>query len=916
MIYGQRFLYKLRNFLRPDRAERELAREISAHLALLQDEFQRRGLSAEEARMAARRAYGGVEQAKELHRDARSWLSLEQLRQDIRFSTRTLRNSPGFSLTIVLTLALGLGANTAIFSLIDSVMLKALPVSHPEQLLQVNMARPDMWGVDDPFMSNPVWERLRDRQDVFAGLSSYAIARFDLSARGEARYVQGNYVSGRFFDTLGLRPTVGRVITTADDRRGCPGTAVLSYAFWQGEYGGRAGVAGATISLDNHPFEILGVIGPGFTGVDVGRESDVYVPLCAEQIISGGKSLLDGGGSLRVIGRAKPDLSMNQVEARLKTLAAPIMEATVPPDIRPSQQELYLKRSFDVQMAANGLSSIRSKYRQALLVLMAIVGAVLLIACSNVANLLLARGAARQREIAIRMALGSGRGRLIRQLLIESLLLALTGAALGILFAHWGARLLVGLLVSNVYHENQVFLDLSIDSRVLAFTVAMAVLTGLLFGLVPAWRATRVDPQSAIKANARGATKDGKRTGRLAGRCARRREVGLGKALVVIQVALSLVLVVGAGLLLTTFIRLKTFDPGFERAHVLLMDLDLGERTATPARRGLVFTRVLERLRALPGVRSASHSDNTPLGGAVDANYVQIDGSSTPTEGHELIFFNEVSDRYFETLGTHLLAGRDFNARDTAGSPKVAIVNESFSKKYLRGQNPVGRRYRPEQGGKLGDPVQIVGLARDAKYLDLREEFHPTVYVAASQNPNTGKMLTFELRTAGNATAVIQAAKRAAGAVDPDASLQVRTLTGQVDESLARERLLATLSGFFGALALLLAIIGLFGVTSYSVNRRRHEIGIRMALGAQQAQVLRMVLGEVTRLIGIGLVIGLGLALATTRFLQSFLFGVKQNDPWTLSLAAALLALAAALAGFLPARGASRLDPMVTLREE
>ncbi len=304
---------------------------------------------------------------------AQSGLWIEQVWQDIRFSVRTLLNSPGFSLIAVLTLALGIGANTAIFSLIDAVMLKTLPVSHPEQLMQVNMAGPDIWGIESPFVSNPVWEQLRDRQDIFSGLFGYAVARFDLSARGEARYVQGNYVSGQFFDTLGLRPIIGRAITTADDRRGCPGTALLSYGFWQSEYGGRAAVAGTTISLDNHPFEILGVIGPGFTGVDVGRESDIYVPLCAEEIIGGGNGLLDGrrGGWLRVIGRPKRGLSMNQVAARLKTLARPIMEATIPPNVRPSQQELYLKRTFDVQMAANGLSNIRSKYRRSLMVLMA-----------------------------------------------------------------------------------------------------------------------------------------------------------------------------------------------------------------------------------------------------------------------------------------------------------------------------------------------------------------------------------------------------------------------------------------------------------------------------------------------------------------------------------------------------------------
>ena len=353
MVYWNRFLCKLRNFVWPRRAEDDLAREVAAHLQLLQDDFRRQGMTADEARLAARRAYGGIEQVKELHREARSWLWLEQILQEVQFSMRSLSKSPGFALTAVLALALGIGANTAIFSLIDALMLKTLPVSHPEQLMQVEMAGRDMWGFEDPFVSNPIWEILRDRQDVFSGLFGYAVARFDLSGRGEAHYVQGNYVSGQFFKTLGLQPVIGRLLMTSDDKRGCPGTAVLSYGFWQSEYGGRADVAGTTISLDNHPFQVLGVIGSGFEGADVGRQSNIYVPLCAEKIIGGENGLLDGrrGGWLRIIDRPTPGISTNQIEARLKTLAGPIMQATIPPRISPGQQQIYLKRTFSVEMA-------------------------------------------------------------------------------------------------------------------------------------------------------------------------------------------------------------------------------------------------------------------------------------------------------------------------------------------------------------------------------------------------------------------------------------------------------------------------------------------------------------------------------------------------------------------------------------
>jgi putative ABC transport system permease protein len=817
---------------------------------------------------------------------------LDAIVQDVRYAIRMLRSSPGFAAVAILSLALGIGANTAIFSLIDSLMLKALPVSHPEQLLQVTID-------EEPFFSNPIWEQLRDRQDVFSGIFAYGMAggRFNLAAGGEARYAHGNFASGQFFDTLGLHAIIGRTFTMADDQRGCPGTAVLSYGFWRREYGGRAEVVGKTISLDNHPFEILGVIEPGFNGVDVGSDRDLYVPVCTERIIGGETSEL---GPLRVIGRPKTGISTSQVQARLKTLAPRVFEATVSPDSEPVERERYRKRTFDTQMATNGLSFIRKEYREALTVLMAIVGVVLLIACANLANLLLARGVARHREIAIRIALGSGRGRLLRQLLTESLVLSLTGAVLGILFAQWGARLLVGLLSSG---WNKAFLDLSIDSRVLAFTTGVAILTGLLFGLAPAWRGTRVNPQSAMKANARGMIEGGK--------------LGLGKALVVVQVALSLILVIGAGLMLGTLFRLETLDPGFEREHVLLVGVDLRNGHYPPTRLGAVFEEMLEHLRALPGVRSASASAATPIDNSLEAHDLQVEGYTSKGKEDTEAYDNLVSDRFFETLGTDLVAGRDFSVHDTPESPRVSIVNQTLARKFFAGQDPIGRRYRTGSGEKPGNLVEIIGVVKDAKYVEIREHIHATDYYAVSQNANPGESITFELRVAaGTPTAVIPAVKSSIAEINRDISLEFKTLALQVDESLARERLLATLSGFFGGLALVLAMIGLYGVMSYNVTRRQNEIGIRMALGAEPGRVLRMVMGEVAVLIGIGLTVGLGAAMATTRFVASFLYGLTPNDPLTLSLAVALLAGVASLAGYLQARRASRLEPLTALREE
>ena len=820
---------------------------------------------------------------------------LDTFSQDLRNAFRALRSTPAFAAVAILSLALGIGANTAIFSLIDSLMLKNLPVSHPEQLLQVTLGKED-------YYTNPIWEQIRGHQDVFSALFAYGGVRFNLSSGGEARYAEGYYVSGQFFETLGLRPLLGRTLIPADDKRGCPATVVLSHAFWQKEYGARAGVIGKTLSLDNHPFEIVGVLEPGFTGVEVGSAMELFVPVCSEKIVNGENSSLDGRTWywLGIIGRPKPGVSPAQATARLKTLAPEIFKATLPPDRKPDEQTEYLSNTFETLPVANGISGFRQSYQRALSILMVITGLVLLIACANVANLLLARSAGRQREIAIRMALGLGRGRLLRQLLTESLLLSLTGAALGILFANWGARLLIRFLSTT---NNQVFLDLTIDLRVLAFTAGVAILTGLLFGLAPAWRGARVDPQSAMKANGRGIIEGSK--------------FGLGKALVVAQVALCLLLVVGAGLMLTTFFKLETIDAGFERDHILLASVDLRSGHYPPEREGAVLQEMLGRLRALPGVRAASASAITPISGWRWSQDLQIDGYTAKSRDDTNVYLNRVSDRFFETLGTGLLAGRDFNSHDTLQSPQVAIVNQTMAKKFFAGQNPIGRRYRIQNGNKLSATIEIVGVVKDAKYRELRDEIPPTAYLPAIQGPFLQLPMTLELRVAaGPPTALIPGVKSAIAEVNPSVSLEFTTLATQVDESLIRERLLATLSGFFGALALLLATIGLYGVMSYNVARRRNEIGIRMALGAAQSGVLRMILREVATLVFLGLAIGLAVALATTRFVASFLYGLTPNDPRILILAAAILATVAVIAGYLPARRASHLDPMTALREE
>ena len=813
---------------------------------------------------------------------------------DLRYALRSLRSSPAFAAVAVLSLSLGIGANTAIFSLLDAVILQYLPVSHPEELLQVTI------GKNGDSFTNPLWEQLRDRQDVFTGILAFGFARFNLAPSGEARYAQSSWVSGGYFRTLGVQPVLGRLLTPADDRRGCAGTAVLSYDFWQRQYNGNADVTERAVLLDGHPFQILGVAQPGFSGVEVGRAIDLMVPICAEPITRP-RSNLDQRSSwwLRVLGRPKPGVSPAQVTARLQTVSPDIFAATVPPGWRADDQANYRKRTLGAVPAANGLSYLRNQYRPALITLLVVVAVVLLIACANVANLLLARAAARQREIAIRLALGLSRARLIRQLLSESLLLSLLSAGLGMLFAQWGSRLLVAFLSSS---NNLVHLDLSVNGHVLSFTIAVAAATGLLFGLAPAWRGARVEPQAAMKENGRGVVEGSTR-------------FSLGKILVMVQVALSLLLLVGAGLLLGTFRKLETLDPGFEPAHVLIASLDLRNAHYPTDRIVSARQEMLDRLRAIPGVVSASSSNSTPISGSYWNDEIHVEGFTPKSRDDALVWMYQVSPRFFETLGTPLTAGRDFDRRDTLGAPRVAIVNQALAKKFFGAANPVGKTYRntyPE----LGPPIEVIGVVGDAKYGSLRDEVPATAYLSAGQDGSPFPNAVFELRAAGPAAGLIPSVKAALLGINPDITLQFGTLANQVASSLTRERLLATLSGFFGALALLLATIGLYGVMSYNVSRRRSEIGIRMALGAAEAKVLRMVLGEVSLLVGVGLAAGLGVALAATRLIETFVYGLTVRDPATLAAAIVLLGAVALIAGYLPARRASRLDPMAALREE
>ncbi|HEY4564004.1 MAG TPA: ABC transporter permease, partial [Thermoanaerobaculia bacterium] len=575
---------------------------------------------------------------------------------------------------------------------------------------------------------------------------------------------------------------------------------------------------GKTLSLDGHPFEIVGVAAPGFFGVDVGHSPQIYAPLCAEAIVRGPDSALDKRSTwfLQVVGRPRPDLTAEQFRSRLAAASRAVLTATLPPRFGAEQQRKYLQGTLRAREVAKGLSQLRLRYREALLVLMAVVGLVLLIACANVANLLLARATARQREIAIRISIGAGRRRLVRQLLTESVLLSLAGAALGIPFAHWGSRLLVSFFSTRA---NPTWLDLSVDGRVLAFTLAVATATGILFGLAPAWQASRVDPQAAMKEKGRGIAEGSSR-------------FSLGKVLVVGQVALSLVLVAVAGLLLGSFRRLATLDPGFRSEGGLLATLESRRQTPADGPRDSRYRETLERLRALPGVRSASASLLTPVSGTSWNEELLVDGYVPKAPFDNVIWFNAVSDGFFSTLGTRIILGRDFDGRDRTGSPAVAILNETAARRLFGGASPLGKRFRIKQGDHAAPPVEIVGVVADAKYNSLREEDSATAYLPISQQEPLplGPSYSLEVRTDGPVAALIPAVRKQLDQEGPGTSYTLSRLAAQVDESLTRERLLATLSGFFGGLALLLAGIGLYGTVAYNVARRRHEIAIRLTL--------------------------------------------------------------------------------------
>ena len=901
MMWLRRFWLRLQALFRRDRIAQQLDDEIQFHLDQQIAENLASGMSPAEARRAARRAFGNRTLLKEETRDAWGWTWLEQFASDLRYAARTLRKSPGFAAIAVVTVALGIGANTAIFSFVNAMVIRPLPVERPNELV---LLVPTDSHVGSLGFSYPLFEAVRDENRTLAGVFVMAGGPMHVSVDGQAELAPGGgqYVSGSYFSTLGVEAISGRTFTAAEDK--VPGQnplAVISYGYWRRRFALSPSAVGKTIYLNGIPFTIIGVTGPRFFGIVVGHPPDVTVPMTMYPVLNPGGMELNNPGSwwLTPMARLKPGVSTAQATADLSAILEHYLEAQGP------AMGLKAKSlSMRLEPGAWGLS-IRSKGLRFATLLMTLVGLVLLIACTNVANLLLARGAARQKEIAVRVSIGAGRSRLIRQLVTESLLLALMGGVVGFLFSSWGVQGLLKLAPQEIAS-----VDLSPDIRVFVFTGVTALLAGLLFGLVPAWRVTRISLVQGLQGGVRQGANDSHRN-------------RLGNGLVVSQVMLSMVLLFLAGLFTHSLQELLSVDLGFRPEHVLVFSLDPSLVGYQGSRLVGLYKNLLVHAEAVPGVTSATLSRGGLVsheswgGGVYVPGYVPQPGEFMGSR------FNPVGPNFFQTAGIPILLARDFRDQDNENAPKVAIVNETFARHFFGEQNGVQRALGQMLGlgvhQNLGQ-FQIVGVAKDSKQRTLSEPPVSVVYFPfwqADLPPSLIGQMTLEARTAAEPSGTTNSIRHELLAVEKNLPIYgVKTLTEQVQESLEGERFFARLVSSFGLLALLLASVGLYGLIAYSTVRRTSEIGIRMALGAHHREVFALVIGGALRLTALGVVIGLALAIAAGRAVSSMLYGVSAADPLTILGASLLMFGAATLAGFLPARRAMRVDPMVALRYE
>lgn len=899
---------RLQNVFRTEEVSDELNREFEFHLAETADRFVAEGMSQEEARRQARLRLGNYSVQKERTRDMDVAGWLDAIRADLIYAFRQAKVNPGFAAIAVLSLALGIGANTAIFQLLDAIRLRGLPVKDPSQLVTVARAKDfytaGWYGSRNEAFSYAQMNALARHQHAFSEMLTFWPTRFNLSTGGQSRYAEALVVSSNFLDVLGVTPVVGSGILDKDDKAACSsGTAVLSYGFWQREFGGQMSVIGKTISLDGHRFPIGGVTPRSFFGVEPGHGFDVALPMCVDNVFSKdgkGRAFNDTAFWLTPIGRLKPGWTVERASQEVRNQSPAIFRETLPADYRADGAKLYLANKFKAASASAGVSSIRRGYENPLWILLAISGSVLLIACANLANLLLARASAREREMAVRQAVGASRPRLMLQLLSESLLLAVAGAALGFSLAQILSRALVAFLNTA---DNRVEVPLGVDWHVFGFLAAWAAVTCVLFGLAPALRASGGEPVAAMR-GARTAT-------------ASRQRNGLRRILVISQVALSLVLLIAALLFSRSLQKLLAANLGFDSRNVLLASVTTkGAGMENPDRRKQLFRDLDARVSSLGNVVSAAPVLLTPFSGSGWNGSAHADNDAARAGGKEA-WFNRVGPRYFATMGTPLFAGRDFNSHDKTNAPKVALVNRAFAKRFFGGKVPVGRSFRVEADeGKPDSVYQIVGLVGDTKYNGFSEEERSIAFLPLDQDDDPGADRNFVLRARGSLGAVQSAFQHEVNALNPNLLVDFRVMDVQIQDSVLRERLMSNLSVVFGVLAACLSTLGLYGVISYMVARRRTEIGIRVALGATRSNVYTLVARDAAIMVAAGLLAGFAAALVLSRYAESLLFELKARDPLTLILAGSLLTLTAGIATMLPARRAARLEPTAALREE
>jgi predicted permease len=840
---------------------------------------------------------------------------MRHLAADIRIAFRTWRAAPALTAIVLASIALGIGANTAIFTLVDQILLRRLPIHAPDRLVQVTRSGPfygSNWG-DGSEISVPMYEHLRRNATVFDGM----LARFGYTVHigyeGQTERIQAELVSGTYFQTLGVGAAAGRTLLPEDDGTpGSPSLVVLSHAFWQARFGGDQAVVGRAVVINAVPYTVAGVAREGFSGMELGRPAQVFLPLTMKAQITPGWDALDDPrfAWVRVFARLKPGVGAEQALAALQPLyrAQIADEVTLPGFANAAERarQQYLTSEAHVLPGGQGRSNFRRTTTTPLWVLMAIAGGLLLIASANVANLLLARAAGRRREMSIRIAVGATRGQLARQLLIESLLLALAGGALGLLVARAGAPLVLGFFATPELPEP---VATTPDARILAFSFLLSAVTGLLFGLAPAIYASRPDVTATLKDEAGSV---------MGGGSARVR-----KGLVAVQVALSLLMLTGAGLFIRTLDNLMAVDVGFRTESLLSFSIDPTNNGYSPERARQFTTTLLEQVRSLPGVTAAGFSTQRLLDGNEWNGNVTVPGYEPTGDGAPLAWMNTVSPGYFDAMGIPLLRGREFTDRDTyregaddVPSYRVAIVNETFARRYFEGRDPVGHRIG--LGGDPGTPltIEIIGLARDSKYTDVRADTPPQVFFAQLEQQRPGGFTGY-VRTSQPPAATFTALRGAVQALDPNLPVHTtRTLDSQVRASLRNERMIATMAGIFGTLATLLALVGLYGVMSYTVSRRRREIGVRMALGAGAGRIARMIVREVLVVAALGIALGLPLVWWLGRYVESQLFGVQPHDPGALAAAVALLATVSLAAGLIPSIRAARVSPTTALRQD